>query len=59
MRRPSTRLTQADIARALRAAAQSGTRVVVEIDPVRGLIRITQADQPASAPVELPREIVL
>jgi len=61
-RRPA-RVTQADIARALRAAEQVGARVAVEIDP-SGVIRLVPigpeaTKRPAVAKVEPEEEIVL
>jgi hypothetical protein len=55
-RRPA-RVTQADIAHALRAAAQVGAHVAVEICP-DGIIRLvpTESEKP---PVAKEREIVL
>ena len=60
MPRTPARVTQADIARALRAIEQSGARVVVEILP-NGTIRLIPADSDATGPprVDEPLEIVL
>lgn len=61
-RRPA-RVTQADIARALRAADQTGMKMAVEIDP-DGTIRLVpldagQSQKTKKSGVEAPREIVL
>ena len=63
MPRTPAKVTQADIARALRAAEQAGVRVVVEIAP-DGTIRLIPAtnNQELSRgqlPVEREKEIVL
>jgi hypothetical protein len=56
MTRRAARVTQADIARALRAAAQMGERMAVEIAP-DGTIRITKAPDPERAnPSKLARK---
>lgn len=62
-RRPA-RVTQADIARALRAVEQTGTRAAVEVAP-DGTIRIVPVDAspvgqaPPTAPLEPEIEIIL
>ena len=56
MTRRAARVTQADIARALRAAAQMGERMVLEIAP-DGTMRIMPATEPApSTPDKLARK---
>jgi len=52
------RFTQADIARALRAAAKIGRRMVVEVKP-DGTLRILQEDEPPQKPTRERKEIVL
>lgn len=44
MPRTPARLTQADVARVLRAVAQTGTRVAVQISP-DGTIRLEPVDE--------------
>jgi hypothetical protein len=64
MSRRAARVTQADIARALRAVEQTGARASVEVTP-DGTIRIVPIEAlaplpgPPTAPVEPEHEIIL
>ena len=64
MPRTAAKITQADIARTVRAVAQARVRAVVEVMP-DGTIRVIMGDDaaavvsPATKPVEKKREIVL
>lgn len=57
MSRTPARVTQADVARAIRAAKQTGAGAV-QILP-DGTIKIELTGEKTQEPVELPREIVL
>lgn len=57
MPRAPARITQADIARAVRAVAQCGVAATIEIAR-DGTLRVIVRDEPAK-PVERKREIVL
>lgn len=63
MPRTPAKITQADIARALRAAEQAGARVIIEIS-AGGVIRFIPVTHSSSlngshAPIEPQKEIVL
>ena len=58
MSRTPAKYTQADIARALRAAAQCDLRVEVVLEP-DGRIRIVPADLPTSRQVDIEHDIRL
>lgn len=58
MSRAPARVTQADIARALRAVAATGVPMAVEILP-DGTIRLVPAPEPASRPVVKSRALVI
>ena len=64
MPRTAAKVTQADIARTVRAVAQARVRAVVEVMP-DGTIRVIMGDDaaaavsPATKPVEQKRKIVL
>lgn len=57
MSRTPARITQADIARAVRAVAQCGVSATIEVSR-DGTLRVIVNDEPAK-PVERKREIVL
>ena len=57
MGRTAARITQADIARAVRAVAQCGVSATIEVSK-DGTLRLIVNDEPTK-PVERKREIVL
>jgi hypothetical protein len=59
--RTPAKVTQADVARVLRAVKQTGTSARVEVKPDGSIVIIPShpEDERRKAKVELPREIVL
>lgn len=58
MPRTAAKITQADVARVLRAVAQSGMRMAVQIMP-DGTIRLEPVDAAAAPSVDRPRPVSL